>query len=135
VLTFPTTLGDAMKRLWIPQTVAICMLLGALFPSNPYGYYVLLRWVCCGVFAFAAVRAAARNQQGWVWLLGITAAIYNPIFPAHLTRTVWPVVNIVAIAIALVSIFTLKVETHTQPITKPPLPKEEGKSAPRGGRV
>ena len=34
-----------MKRLWTPQTVAICMLLRALFPSTPYGYYGLLQWV------------------------------------------------------------------------------------------
>ena len=119
--------GDTMKRLWIPQTVAICMLLGALFPGNPYGYYVLLRWVCCGVFAFAAVRATARNHQGWVWILGITAAIYNPIFRVHLTRTMWPVVNIVTIAIALASIFTLKVEKPSQPTPKPSPPKEEGR--------
>src|ERR1035437_11112630 len=100
-----------MNQLWITQNVAICILLGALSQDSPYVYYVLLRWVCCGVFAFAAVRAAARNQQGWVWILGITAAIYNPIFPAHLTRTIWPVVNIVAIAIALASIFTVKSES------------------------
>jgi hypothetical protein len=103
------------------------MLLGTLFPGNPYGYYVLLRWVCCGVFAFAAVRAAARNQQGFVWILGITAAIYNPIFPAHLTRAMWPVVNIVTIAIALASIFTLNGEKPSQPTPKPPPPKKEGK--------
>jgi hypothetical protein len=114
-----------MKRLWIPQTVAICLLLGALYPHSPYGYYILLRWVCCGVFAFAAVRAAARDQQAWVWVLGITAAIYNPIFPAHLTRTIWPVVNIVTIAIALASIFTLKAEK--QPTLKPSPPKKDGK--------
>jgi hypothetical protein len=83
--------------------------------------------VCCGVFAFAAVRAAAHGQQGWVWILGITAAIYNPIFPAHLTRTIWPVVNVVAIAIALASIFTLKAEKPSQPTPKPPPPKEEGR--------
>jgi heme/copper-type cytochrome/quinol oxidase subunit 2 len=118
-----------MKRLWIPQTVATCMLLGALNPDSPYGYYVLLRWVCCGVFAFAAVRAAARDQQGWVWILGITAAIYNPIFRVHLTRTMWPVVNIVTIVIALTSIFTLKVEKQSQPTPKPPPPppQEEGR--------
>ncbi|HUI08336.1 MAG TPA: DUF6804 family protein [Verrucomicrobiae bacterium] len=87
-----------MKRLWIPQTVATCMLLGALYPDSPYGYYILLRSVCCGAFAFVAVRAAARNQQGWVWILGITAAIYNPIFRVHLTRTTWSAVNIVTIA-------------------------------------
>ena len=116
-----------MKRLWIPQTVVICMLLGALYPGSPYGYYVLLRWVCCGVFAFAAVRATERGLQSWVWILGITAAIYNPIIPVHLTRTIWPVVNLVTIAVALASMFTFKAEKQSQPTPKPPPPEEEGK--------
>jgi hypothetical protein len=72
-------------------------------------------------------RAATRDQQGWVWILGITAAIYNPIFRVHLTRTTWPIVNVVTIAIALVSIFTLKVEKQSQPTTNPSPQKEERK--------
>jgi len=37
----------------IPITIAILMLLLGLAPL-PYGYYILLRIVCCIVFAFAA---------------------------------------------------------------------------------
>ena len=97
-----------MRKVWLPQVVASLMLLWALNPRNPYGYYILLRWVCCGVFAYVAFQAFSREQRGWVWILGITAVIYNPILPVHLTREIWSLVNIVTIGITVTSIFGLK---------------------------
>jgi hypothetical protein len=94
------------RRIWIPQVVAIGMLLWALNPDNPYGYYVLLRWICCGIFAYLSFQALERGKRDWVWILGITALIYNPIVSVHLTRGIWQVVNIVTIVIALASIFS-----------------------------
>ena len=55
-----------MKRIWIPQVITICTLLWALNPHNPYGYYILLRWVCCGVFAYLAFQALNQDAN-WRW--------------------------------------------------------------------
>lgn len=97
-----------MKRIWIPQTIASAMLFWALNPAeNPYGYYVLLRWVCVGVFGFLTFHAIANEMKGLSWVLGITALVYNPIFRVHLTREIWSVVNIATIGIAVVAIFRL----------------------------
>jgi hypothetical protein len=97
-----------MKKLWIPQGVVTLMLLWALNPANPYGYYVLLRWVCCGAFVFLATRAVAFGVQSWAWTFGIMAGIYNPIIRVHLNREIWSVVNVVTIIVAVASIFALK---------------------------
>lgn len=97
-----------MKQTWIPQLVLSVLLLGALNPGNPYGYYVLLRWICFGTFAYLAFQAVDRKEQGWVWVLGITAMVYNPIVPLHMTRGLWSVVNVVTIGIAVASAFALK---------------------------
>ncbi len=86
------------------------MLIWALNPDNPYGYYILLRWVCCGIFAYLAFQALEIEKQGWVWVLGITALVYNPIIRVHLNRELWSIINVVTIGIALVSIFALKVK-------------------------
>jgi hypothetical protein len=94
-----------MKKIWIPQAIAIAMLVWALNRNNPYGYYVLLRWVCCGIFAYLAVLALERSKQDWVWTLGIIALIYNPIFSIHLTRGIWEAVNVVTAVLAGASIF------------------------------
>jgi len=100
--------GETMKRIWIPQVIVCVMLLWALNPANPYGYYTLLRWVCCGVFGFLAFQAFTLKKQGLTWVLGITALVYNPIFPVHLTRAIWSAANIATIIIAVASIIYLK---------------------------
>ena len=91
----------------IPQLIVSCMLLWALNPDDPYGYYILLHWVCCGVFAYLAYQAFADKQQAWVWILGLIAAVYNPIVPAHFTREIWSAINVITIGIAVASISTV----------------------------
>jgi FtsH-binding integral membrane protein len=95
----------------VPQVLAIGMLLWAFNPDNPYVYYILLRWICCGVFAYLAVQSWERHKKGWVWILGIAALIYNPIIRVYLTRGIWQVVNVITISVAVSSIYVLKKET------------------------
>ena len=103
---------NVMKRIWIPQAIACGMLLWALNLNNPYGYYVLLHFVCCGIFAYLAVHAFLLRKQGWLWVLGIIAIVYNPIFHIHFTPGIWSVVNIVTIGIAVTSIFVIRKESE-----------------------
>jgi len=93
------------------------MLIWALNPDNSYGYYILLRWVCCGIFAYLAFQALEIEKQGWVWVLGITALVYNPIFRVHLNRELWSIINVVTIGIAVVSIFALNVKKENNNTT------------------
>ena len=97
-----------MKKIWIPQVIVIPLLLWALNPMNPYGYYIFLRWICCAVFVYLAIQAWHIEKEGWVWVLGVTAAIYNPIISVHSTREMWSIVNLVTIGLAIASIFVLK---------------------------
>lgn len=107
----PPRLVYEIKRIWIPQAIASVMLLWALNPDNPYGYYILLRVVCCAVFAYLAVQAASQEKHGWVWVLGAAAVIYNPIIRIHLTREVWSVVNVITVVVAGMSILALRSST------------------------
>jgi hypothetical protein len=102
------------KISWMPQVTVSVMLLIALIPGNPYGYYILLRWVVCGIFAFLAFQALEREKREWVWLFGITAAIYNPLIPIHIGKEIWSLVNVVTIGIAIASIFKLKRQLGTK---------------------
>lgn len=88
------------------------MLLWALNPNNPYGYYVLLRFVCCAVFAYLTLRALAQQKESWAWVLGVTAALYNPFFRVALNRELWSVVNIATIGIAVASVYVLRTSTQ-----------------------
>jgi FtsH-binding integral membrane protein len=97
-----------MKRIWIPQTIAGVMLLWALNPENPYGYYTVLRLVCCAAFTYLALKAHAQGKEGWVWVLGVMAVIYNPIIRIHLTREIWSAINIATLVVAISSIFVIR---------------------------
>jgi len=101
-----------VKTVWIPQAVASLMLLWALNPQNPYGYYILLRWVCCAAFAYLAWQAAEREKQGWVWVLAVTALVYNPIIRLHLGREIWSLVNVATIAVSIMSIWAFRAEKN-----------------------
>lgn len=96
-----------LKSLPIAQVVGIAMLAWALVPTNPYGYYLLLRVVICGICAYLAFAAYERQQVGWVWVLAITAIVYNPFVRVHLTREIWSVVNVATIIILGLTILTL----------------------------
>lgn len=87
------------RPLWLPYAVVAGMMLWAPNPENPYAYYELLRWVSCGALVFLAVRAHQRGEDGWAWTLGITAAVFNPIAPLRLTRSIWSVLNLAAVAV------------------------------------
>lgn len=96
------------NRIWIPQAIASGLLLLALNPSNPYGYYVLLRIICCACFVYLAYRAHHLGRTEWIWIFSVTAAVYNPLIRIHLTREFWSAVNIATIGLAIGSIFNLK---------------------------
>ncbi|MCP4266122.1 MAG: hypothetical protein GY777_11205 [Candidatus Brocadiaceae bacterium] len=98
-----------MKWNWLPQSIAGGMLLWALYPGNPSGYYTLLHWFCCGTLIYQACRAVSQKKWSWVWNLGITALIYNPIFRLHFHRDLWFPINIITAVIVVVSIFALKI--------------------------
>lgn len=96
------------QRIWIPQLIAILMLAKGISSSNPYGYYILLRIICCAACAYLCVQAVVLKDKYWTWMLGVTAFIYNPIFPVKMVRDSWTVVNILTIIVLGISVGILK---------------------------
>jgi hypothetical protein len=94
-----------MKRIWLPQIIAMLFLIWALNPTNPYGYYRLLRVVCFIVFAYLSYKSIIFHQKDWTWVLGTGAVIYNPLIPLHMTRGIWTVVNLATAILLCASIF------------------------------
>ena len=60
----------------------------------PYGYYMLLRLVACGVFAFAAFVAFDRKRKALPWVYGFMALVFNPIIKIHFPKEMWAVVDV-----------------------------------------
>ncbi len=79
-----------------PAIVCIILLLLALGGKWPYGFYTFLRLVVCGGAAYLAFGAHSLNKRAWVWLMGATALLFNPMFRIPMTRSSWQVVDFVA---------------------------------------
>ncbi|WP_049781168.1 DUF6804 family protein [Hahella chejuensis] len=61
--------------------------------SLPYGYYMLLRIVACGVFAWAAFITYEKNEEVVPWVFGILAIVFNPLIKIHFSKELWAVVD------------------------------------------
>lgn len=73
---------------------AAMLFLGAA--QLPYGYYILLRLVACGVFAFAAFVAFERKSKVLPWIYGFLALIFNPIIKIYFPKEIWAAIDIAA---------------------------------------
>ncbi len=88
----------------MPRIVAALFLLWGLVP-NPYGYYILLRFVVCGVCSYTAFRYALDRRSGSAWLFGVLGVVYNPLFPVYLTREIWLIMDLVTAILLLWSLY------------------------------
>lgn len=95
----------------LAKMIAAGMLFGAL-GRRQYGYYTIVRWVVCGVSAFAAFRASERDKNGWVWVLAIVALFFNPFIPVKLNRETWAFIDVGVAVLLLTSI--VAVDRHTK---------------------
>ncbi|WP_028313217.1 DUF6804 family protein [Desulfatibacillum aliphaticivorans] len=81
----------------ISKIVSILMLLWALYPENPYGYYVFLRIVLFIICIFFVIDAKEKQNTPMAVAFGITGIIYNPVMSIHLTREIWSVINVLTV--------------------------------------
>jgi len=91
----------------IPLIISIIMLLIGIPSGLPYGYYTLLRLVVCGTAIFTAVNASKMDKQGWMWILGFIALLFNPIIPIHLEKQLWVIIDLIVAIIFFISIFSI----------------------------
>lgn len=89
-----------MKTERTVRVVLVALLLWALLPVNPYGYYQLLKVLVCAGCSYLGVKTwNASKGKDLVWLYITMAVIYNPLAPLHLGRPIWTVVNILTVVI------------------------------------
>ena len=96
----------ASKKIGLPALawiVPAAALLLALLPL-PYGFYTLLRLIVCGVAILLCYQEylTFNSVTSWAVFFSVTALLFNPVFPIHLTREVWAPLDFVS-AVALVA--------------------------------
>lgn len=80
---------------------AAMLILGAA--PLPYGYYMLLRFVGCAVFAFATYVAMQRKSKYLPWLYALLAVVFNPFIKIHLPKEAWMAVDVAAGVVLIVT--------------------------------
>jgi hypothetical protein len=116
-----------MKRLISISTMARIGTAFLLFYSlkrHPYDYYIVLRWVTFGVCSYSAFIAWRSEKIGWVWTLGLVAAVFNPVIPIHLKRETWAYIDAAAACLILISIYFVPERKQLQPESGRTLHKE-----------
>jgi hypothetical protein len=76
--------------------IAGIMLLLAVPSIWVYGYYQIMRVVVCVAALYGTYTAFHSEQSGWVWLLGATAILFNPVAPIHLDKEAWIIPDVIA---------------------------------------
>ena len=99
----------------IPSLIAVVLLFGALLPLDwPYGYYIFLRFVVCIASILVGVHGYKWGCQWVPWVFGLQAILYNPIIRVEMSVGAWVFWNLVAIALFLVGIFTVKPQVGSE---------------------
>lgn len=76
----------------VVYTLAGMLFIGAA--PLPYGYYMFLRLIACGVFAYASFLAYSKNCRALPWVYGLLALLFNPFVKIHLPKEMWVFVDI-----------------------------------------
>ena len=96
----------------LPTIIAIIMLGIGIPVGLPYDYYTLLRVAVAVIAGVLAWLSFDTEQGGWGWIMVTIAILYNPIFPIHLTKETWVVINSLTIIVFLISLFLLKTKEN-----------------------
>ena len=93
----------------IATVISVFLLLLAIL-RLPYGYYIFLRWAVSATALFSAWAAYECKRKIWVFVMGGTAILFNPIVPVHLLKETWMAIDFIAAIVFLASIFGIKHE-------------------------
>lgn len=89
---------NTIRALYVGWALGLAMLALAVSGQHPYGFYILLRWIACGVFAYSAFAAHRFERPLWLWVFAVEAALFNPFVIVHFHRDTWQIVDWLCLA-------------------------------------
>jgi hypothetical protein len=91
----------------LARLAAAFFLIWAFWP-HPYKYFEALRFWIMTVSIFGVYCSIQWKQQGWAWVFGVIAILFNPFAKIALGRQNWNYVDAIVAAVFIASIFLLK---------------------------
>jgi hypothetical protein len=96
-----------MNIKWLSIVAGILLLLGML-NGWPYDYYIILRWVVCGVAIFNIVGFYKSKLTGWALVFGALAFLFNPIFPVYMNKSSWVGIDLISAIVFFLAAYSIK---------------------------
>lgn len=94
-----------MNLKWLCIASGIILLL-AIIPTWPYGYYILLRWAIFTSSILVAVGFYNSKLTGWSLIFGGIAFLFNPIFPIYLSRQMWTPIDLLSAVLFFIAAYS-----------------------------
>lgn len=93
--TKSATMSDknTSRAAYVGWALGLVMLALAVSGKHSYGFYILLRWIACAVFAYSAFAAHRFEHPLWTWLFAVGAMLFNPFVRVHFSRDTWQIVD------------------------------------------
>jgi hypothetical protein len=91
--------------------IAGILLLLAIPPIWPYGYYIFLRWVIFIVSIIVAWGFYKSKLTAWTFIFGAIAFLFNPIAPIHLTKSNWITIDLASSIFFFLAAYSAKKKT------------------------
>jgi len=119
---------------FVPQLVAICVILWALVPLGPGNHEVVrhyvVSWASAIVLAYLAYRAFKQGKFVWVWILAIVAGVHFPPTQIDASRIVWLYIYVISLVLLVCAIIAFRNKPLKCLITPEPKPaNKSGKPA------
>lgn len=82
----------SVKRICLLSSLLLLLAIPSFWP---YGYYVFLRWVIFITSLVLVVKFYESDLQTWSLIFGAVSFLFNPIFPIHMVKSSWVVVDFI----------------------------------------
>lgn len=100
------------KNLNIFRLIAILVLILS-FLKWPYGYYIFLKYIVTFTISIMIYKIWTNNNRVALITLSILLLIFNPLFPLHLDKEIWTVIDFSAALVILSSFVWIKISNKT----------------------
>ena len=88
--------------------IAGVLLLIAIPTGLPYDFYILLRWIICGISIFTSYGFYKSKLSGWSVTFGAIAFLFNPLFPVHLEKSSWVSIDFISAILFFIAGYSSK---------------------------
>lgn len=73
-----------------------------------YGFYMLIRFIICTISVYFTFAAYKTENERWMWIYGMLAALFNPFLPIHLSKSIWVMNDLIVAITFVISVFKYK---------------------------